>query len=93
MDRCDLAWFFERREIETRHIPMDVLARARRVVERLEHSDNYQSMHGKRLHCNRNLVSIPLGRRWRILADDVGDHLHVRAVMSHQKYNSSLNIF
>ena len=33
MNRDELLAFFERREIDTRHIPSDVLEHARKVVE------------------------------------------------------------
>lgn len=36
MDRPELLAFFEKREIETRRIPLKVLERARKVVERIE---------------------------------------------------------
>ncbi len=92
MDRHDLLGFFEQRRIDARHVPSTVLARARRVVERLEGGESYLSFHGKRLRHNRQHVSIPLGRRWRILADDVDGRLQVRSVLSHQSYNASLKI-
>ena len=92
MTRDELQAFFERREIEARRIPLDVLERARKVVERVEDGESYMTFHGKRLRANRRRVSIPLGRKWRILADDLGDRLRVRAVMSHQTYNASFNI-
>ena len=92
MNRLELLSFFEKRDIETRHIPPDILERARKVVERVEGGESYMTFHGKRLRANRRRVSIPIGRKWRILADDLGDRLRVRAVMSHQTYNASFNI-
>ena len=92
MDRHDLQGFFEQRRIDARHVPSNVLARARKIVERLERGESYLTFHGKRMRANRRRVSIPLGRKWRILADDLGDRLRVRAVMSHQTYNASFNI-
>ena len=92
MTRDELQAFFERREIEARRIHLDILERARKIVERVEGGESYMTFHGKRLRANRRRVSIPLGRKWRILADDLGDRLRVRAVMSHQTYNASFNI-
>ena len=92
MTRDELQAFFERREIEARRIPLDVLERACKVVERVEGGESYMTFHGKRLRANRRRVSIPLGRKWRILADDLGDRLRIRAVMSHQTYNASFKI-
>ena len=92
MDRHDLQGFFEQRRIDARHVPSNVLARARKIVERLERGESYLTFHGKRLSHNRWRVSIPLGRRWRILAEDVDGQLQVRSVLSHQTYNASLKI-
>ena len=71
-----------------RHIPSDVLERARKVVERIESGESYLSVHGKRLVLNHRRISIPLGRKWRLLADEEDDQLSFRAVMSHQTYDS-----
>ena len=88
MNRLELLSFFEQRDIETRHIPPDVLERARKVVERIEGGESYLSVHGKRLVLNHRRISIPLGRKWRLLADEEDAHLFFRAVMSHQTYDS-----
>ena len=72
MNRLELLSFFEKRDIETRHIPPDVLERARKVVERIEGGESYLSVHGKRLVLNHRRISIPLGRKWRLLADAQG---------------------
>jgi hypothetical protein len=90
MDRNKLLRFFEQREIDTRHIPLDVLIRARKVVERLESGESYLTFHGKRIRRNRKRISIPLGLRWRMLADDVDGQPQVRRIMSHEKYNAIL---
>ncbi len=88
MNRLELLSFFEKRDIETRHIPQDVLERARKVVERIEGGESYLSVHGKRLVLNHRRISIPLGRKWRLLADEEDARLSFRAVMSHQTYDS-----
>lgn len=92
MDRNKLLRFFEQREIDTRRIPLDVLIRARKVVERLESGESYLTFHGKRIRRNRNRISIPLGLRWRMLADDVDGQPQVRRIMSHETYNAILTL-
>jgi hypothetical protein len=92
MDKTDLRRFFEKRSIDTRHVPVEVLAKAHRVVERLEHGESYLVFHGKRIRRNRNRISIPLGLRWRILADDLNGKLRVRRIMSHQTYSALLTL-
>jgi len=90
MDKNNLRRFFEKRSIDTRHVPVGVLAKAHRVVERLEHGESYLTFHGKRIRRNRNRISIPLGLHWRILADDVDGQPQVRRIMSHETYNAIL---
>ena len=92
MDRERLQCFFEKRRIDTRHVPPEVLARARKVVERLERGESYLAFRGKRIRRNRKRISIPLGLRWRILADDVDGRLRVRRIMSHQTYSALLTL-
>lgn len=90
MDRHSLLHFFERRNIDTKHIPLAVLERAHEVVESLEHGESYMTFRGKRLRRNRKRISIPLGLKWRILADEVDGRMQVRRIMSHQTYNKLL---
>lgn len=86
---CD---FFARRGILTHHAPGLVLARARRIITRLEAGTPYWQMHGKRLRWNRHIISIPVGRSWRILAEDAGGQVRARQVLSHASYNHRLSL-
>jgi hypothetical protein len=90
MGRNNLLGFFEKRGIDIRHVPLEVLTRARKIVLRLEHGESYLSFHGKRLRRNHKRISIPLGLKWRILADEVDGQPLVRRIMSHQTYNTQL---
>lgn len=90
MGRNNLLGFFEKRGIDIRHVPLDVLTRARKVVLRLEHGESYLTFRGKRLRRNRKRISIPLGLKWRMLADEVDGQPLVRRIMSHQTYNTLL---
>ena len=90
MGRNNLLGFFEKRGIDIRHVPLEVLTRARKVVLRLEHGESYLTFRGKRLRRNRKRISIPLGLKWRMLADEVNGQPLVRRIMSHQTYNTLL---
>jgi len=79
--------FFRRRKIEVGRAPREVLAKARRVIEKLEQGQPYWKLRGKRLQYDRQRISIPLGPRWRLLADDLDGKLVVREILSHQSYN------
>ena len=59
MGRNNLLGFFEKRGIDIRHVPLEVLTRARKVVLRLEHGESYLTFRGKRFndlqHLHRTL--------------------------------------
>jgi len=54
--------FFTRRGIPVHGIPPAVLAKARQIIARLEAGTPYWKLHGKRLHWNRSVTSIPVDR-------------------------------
>ena len=83
----DSSAYFQSRNISVRHVPKNILGKARAVIEKLEKGQPYWQLHGKRLVTNRNKISIPVGQHWRILADDVDGKVCPRAVLSHQTYN------
>jgi len=84
--------FFTSRNIQVGRLPEQVLERARQTIEKLENGQPYWKLRGKRLQRDRSTISIPLGRRRRILAEDVNGSLRVRAVISHQTYNTLLKL-
>ena len=90
MGRNNLVSFFDRRKIDARHIPLEILTRARRIVLSLEHGESYLTFHGKRLRRNRKRISIPLGPKWRMLANEVDGRVLVQHILSHQAYNTKL---
>ncbi len=85
--------FFHRRGIQTYSVPAGVLAKAHRIIIRLEAGTPYWKLRGKRLQSNRRVISIPVGRSWRILAEDAGSRVEVRQVLSHSNYNHRLSMF
>lgn len=85
--------FFTRRGILTHNAPLGVLARARRIIARLEAGTPYWKLQGKRLQWNRRVISIPIGRNWRILAEEKSGKVQARQVLSHSSYNHRLTSF
>ncbi len=79
--------FFASRGIRVGRLPGEVLERARKAIEKLESGQPYWKLSGKRLRRDRRTISIPLGRRWRLLAEDGDGQLRVRSVLSHEAYN------
>jgi hypothetical protein len=85
--------FFHRRGILTHSAPNGVLAKAHNIIVRLEAGTPYWKLRGKRLQSNRGVISIPVGRSWRILAEDAGGQVRARQVLSHSSYNHRITIF
>jgi hypothetical protein len=84
--------FFSRRGILTHNAPVAVLAKARSIIARLESGTPYWKLRGKRLQWNRRVISIPVGRSWRILAQDTGGRVQAQQVLSHSSYNHRLTM-
>ena len=84
--------FFSRRGILTHNAPSSVLARARRIITCLEAGTPYWKLHGKRLHWNRSVTSIPVDRSWRSLAEEAGSREEARQVLLHSSYNHPLSM-
>jgi len=83
--------FFTRRGIRIHGVPPAVLAKARQIISRLEAGTPYWKLHGKRMQFNRCVISIPVGRTWRILAEDQAGRVRARQVLSHSRYNHRLS--
>ena len=83
----DTSGYFRRRNIQVARVPAEILEKARRVIDRLEKGQPYWQLRGKRLTDHRHSISIPLGRRWRMLAEDVDGRVRVCAILSHETYN------
>ena len=79
--------YFQERGIQVNRTPADVLRKARKLVEQLESGAPYWKLHGKRMAWDRRLVSIPIGRKWRLMAEDVDGQIVPKQVISHAKYN------
>jgi hypothetical protein len=80
--------FYDKRNIRIpKSIPMHILAHGRRIILGLERGFSYINFKGKRLSPDRKMVSIPVGRRWRLLAKyREGKTIPVR-LLSHETYN------
>lgn len=81
---------FEADPIPLRHLPSKGLVqRARMILEEIQRGAPWHQFNGKRLQHDRNIVSVPLGRRYRILfRTDDGAPRPVE-VLSHESYNAT----
>jgi hypothetical protein len=79
--------FFSRRGVSVRSVPNYVLEKARSIICRLEAGIPYWRMHGKRLQRDRSVISIPVGRHYRLLAVDRDGRVSPCELLSHALYN------
>jgi hypothetical protein len=81
---------FEADPIPLSHLPSrNLVMRARLILAEIDKGAPWHQFNGKRLQHDRNVVSIPLGRRYRILfRTDDGAPKPVE-VLSHEAYNGT----
>ena len=78
---------FARDIIDLRGLPDYVVTKARAIIAALGENKNYRDFGGKRLRHNRLIISIPVGRHYRMLCKDYGTFLIPQKVLSHEDYN------
>lgn len=76
--------------ISLKHLPnRNLVQRARQILQEIERGAPWHQFNGKRLQHDRTIVSVPLGRRYRILfRTDDGAPRPVE-VLSHESYNAT----
>ena len=81
---------FEADPIPLQHLPnKGLVRRARTILTEIGKGAPWHQFNGKRLQHDRNVVSIPLGRRYRIIfRTDDGAPQPVE-VLSHENYNGT----
>ena len=78
---------FARDTIDLTQLPKRIVLKARNILAALEQGTRYWQVAGKRLQAARDIVRIPVTRRYRLLCRDDGQSLTPLAVMSHEDYN------
>lgn len=74
--------------VESCELPQKVLLRAAKIVEELITKNvPYQNFKGKRFNWDRNQISIPLPRNYRLLCQEVNGDILPKKVMTHEAYN------
>ncbi|NER35741.1 MAG: hypothetical protein F6J93_17405 [Oscillatoria sp. SIO1A7] len=78
---------FEQDPIDLRALPDHVVVKARNIIMGLSNEQNYRYFGGKRLRHNRQIISIPVTRNYRMICrNDNGNTLPLE-VLSHEDYN------
>lgn len=75
------------------HVPTSVADRTLEVIVALSKGAAYQSFKGKRLVTmgQRDVVSIPIGRRYRLICRHTKGPLQFLEIISHETYNNRLS--
>lgn len=73
--------------IDLSHLPRNVVLKARQILSGLANQQDYREFYGKRLRHDRQVISIPVTRHYRLLCQDGGDRLEPKEIVSHEDYN------
>ncbi len=87
MNRSDVWEFLRERDINPRRIPNDIAAKAVDVIADLEQSGNPWKYDSERMKWDRNVVSVHIHYRWRLLIELRGNLLKIVGLYSHEDYN------
>ncbi len=80
--------FFENRNLDTKRVPSDVQRKAREIIEQVDKGISPFRYRAQRLNFNRNVISVFVKNKWRLVADDSSGRVVWKALLSHEKYNS-----
>jgi len=74
------------------HLPADIADKAIEIMQALRAGASYLDFKGKRLKNmgQREVISVPLGRRYRLICRDRPDGLAFVEAISHEVYNDRL---
>ncbi|NMG57581.1 hypothetical protein E1H12_03335 [Geitlerinema sp. P-1104] len=78
---------FEQDEIDLRSLPQYVVVKARDIISGLAEHQSYRDFNGKRMRHDRQVISIPITRNYRMICHDDGDWVIPQSVLSHEDYN------
>lgn len=78
---------FEKDPIDLSQLPKQIVKKTRHVLQALNTGIEYWQVSGKRLNAARNVIRIPITRRYRLICRDDGDELTPLEVLSHEDYN------
>ncbi len=73
--------------IDLKPLPKPVVKKARDVLQALQQGTYYWQLSGKRLNRAREVISIPVTRRYRLLCRETQDGIQPVKVVSHEAYN------
>lgn len=78
---------FAQDAIDLTELPKRIVLKAREILTALKQGTGYWQMAGKRLNAARDLIRIPVTRRYRLICRQEGQQITPLEVMSHEDYN------
>ena len=79
---------FDEDAIDLRRLPTrSLVCKARAILEQIAAGTPYTHFRGKRFRCDRTIISVPVGRRYRLLFRDEQRTLRPLCCLSHEAYN------
>lgn len=81
---------YEQDAVDLRNLPRSIVIKARQILEQLAQGTEYYKFQGKRLlGIDRDLIRIPVTRRYRLLIKAIGNNtFKALKVLSHEAYNT-----
>jgi len=72
----------------TLSLPSSYKNKALKIIQQLSKGESYFLFKGKRLNRKRSVISIPIGRRFRLVCKDIHGKIIPISVMTHETYNN-----
>jgi hypothetical protein len=74
------------------HLPREIAEKALRLTDDLMSGKTYLDFKGKRMLTlnQREVISIPVGRRFRLICRENGNRLDFLEIITHEQYNNRL---
>jgi len=78
---------FDDDPIDLRSLTPKLVIKARSIITGLDQGQDYREFGGKRLNYDRQVISIPLNRDYRMICHDIDGKPTPQGVVSHEEYN------
>lgn len=83
--------FFAERRIDCDQLPEHVFANAQNIIEQIEAGTHFAQLNGKRMFFDRQYITIPVGRSYRLIAREREKKLVFQKLVTHENYNKILS--
>lgn len=88
-DKREFKASFEQDVIDLRGFPNEIVIRTREMLTQVAAKASIASLSGQRLNWNRNMISIPIGKHYRLICEDRNGQIVPKKLLSHEDYNAA----